>query len=135
LHEYTIAVGIIEALINYAEHRRVKVRRFRILVGQLSMLDLDSIQTFVNMLMSKSALDGADYSIEIERAQLGCGTCNAVMSFDEMIGDLEGDVRESIHFFPEMVASFRSCKVCGSSDLRVLSGRGVRVVDVVVKPE
>ena len=133
MHEYTIAVGIIETLKNYAAQSGFKVRSFKIVVGELSMLNIEAIRMSLDMLMPKTDLNDAYYSIECEEARVGCGTCGAVMTFNEAVKELGEDVLETIHFLPEMLASFTSCRVCGSSDLRVLSGRGVKVVDVTAE--
>ena len=133
MHEYTIAVGIIEALKKYTAQSGLKVRSFKIVVGELSMLNIDAIRMSLDMLMPNTDLNDAHYYIEREEARVGCGTCGAVMAFNEAVKELGEDVLETIHFLPEMLASFTSCRGCGSSDLRVLSGRGVKVVNVIAE--
>ena len=133
MHEYTIVQGIIESLKRYAAENKSSILGFKIVVGELSMLNIDAIRMFLEMLMPKTDLNEATYSIELEEARVKCGTCGAVMSFKEAVQNLDDDVLETIHFLPEMLASFTSCKICGSSDLRVFSGRGVKVVEVIAK--
>ncbi|MEM4342236.1 MAG: hydrogenase/urease maturation nickel metallochaperone HypA, partial [Candidatus Caldarchaeum sp.] len=131
VHEYTVAVGVVESLQNFSKSSGRRVKSFRVFVGELSMLDIDVLKEALEKLIGQSEAADAFFSIEVERARVICGSCGYVMSFGEVVGELEEEEKEVIHFLPELIASFGMCRMCGGKDLRIESGRGVSVRDVV----
>jgi Zn finger protein HypA/HybF involved in hydrogenase expression len=136
LHEYVVASGVVDSVAKFAGSVGGRVKSFRVLVGELSMLDIGLIRELLGEMARGAGLSEASISVEIERAAIRCGSCGAEMSFSEAVEGLTEEERESMHFVPDLVSSFARCKKCGCPDLRVVSGRGVKVVDVVVgRPE
>lgn len=107
------------------------VRSFKVVVGELSMIDTGALREALERLIAASEVRGADFSIEIDPAKISCGSCGHTMLFGEAVSGLSEEEREMIHFLPDLIASYAACKWCGSLDLRVVSGRGVSVRDVV----
>jgi Zn finger protein HypA/HybF involved in hydrogenase expression len=133
MHEYIVASGIVGSVAKLAGSLGGHVKSFRVLVGELSMLDVGMLRELLGELSRDSPLSGASISVEVERAVIRCDSCGTEMSFAEAVGRLKDDERESIHFVPELVSSFARCRRCGAPDLRVVAGRGVKIVDVVVQ--
>jgi hydrogenase nickel incorporation protein HypA/HybF len=131
MHEYAIARGVVESVRDFSLKSGCGVRSFRVLVGELSMLDTSVLREALERLIAASAVKGAEFSIEIEPAMISCGSCGHTMTFGEAISGLSEEEREMIHFLPDLIASYAACKWCGSLDLRIVSGRGVSVRDVV----
>ncbi len=132
MHEYVVASGIVGSVAKLAGSLGGRVKSFRVLVGELSMLDVGLVKELLRELSKDSPLSGAEISVEVERALIRCDSCGAEMSFGEAVEGLGEEERESIHFVPELVSSFARCRGCGSPALRVVAGRGVKIVDVVV---
>ncbi|GBC71693.1 hydrogenase nickel incorporation protein HypA [Candidatus Calditenuaceae archaeon HR02] len=131
MHEYVIARGVVESVRNFSLNFGCGVKRFKVLVGELSMLDIGVLREALEGLIAASEVRGADFSIEIEPARISCGSCGNIISFGEAVSHLSEEEREMIHFLPDLIASYAACRRCGSLDLRIISGRGVSVRDVV----
>ncbi|GBC72115.1 hydrogenase nickel incorporation protein HypA [Candidatus Calditenuaceae archaeon HR02] len=131
MHEYTIAVGVVDSLKNFSKSSGRRVKSFRVFVGELSMLNLEVLRGALEKLIKHSDAADAVFSVEVERARVICGSCGYVMSFGEVVEDLDDQEKEVIHFLPELIASYGACRICGSKDLRIESGRGVSIRDVV----
>ncbi|MEM0382166.1 MAG: hydrogenase/urease maturation nickel metallochaperone HypA [Nitrososphaerota archaeon] len=131
MHEYVIAVGIVESLREFSFRSGRVVKSFRVVVGELSMLNLEQLSEALKRLIEASEVSGAQFSIEVEPARVRCGTCGYEMAFSEAVSGLSEEERETIHFLPDLIASYAECRRCGSLDLRVVEGRGVSVRDVI----
>ncbi|BAJ50869.1 hydrogenase nickel incorporation protein HypA [Candidatus Caldarchaeum subterraneum] len=131
MHEYVVAVGVVDSLQNFSRSSGRRVKSFRVFVGELSMLNLEVLREALEKLIRQSEVADAVFSVEVERARVICGSCGYVMSFGEVVEDLDDQEKEVIHFLPELIASYGACRICGSKDLRIESGRGVSVRDVV----
>lgn len=131
MHEFMIARGVVDSLREFSLRSGVVVKSFKVLVGELSMLDVGLLVDAIGRLVEESEVRGASFSVEVEPARVVCGSCGQSMSFGETVAGLSEEEKEAIHFLPELIASFAACRICGSKDLRVASGRGVTVRDVV----
>ncbi|MDW8073615.1 MAG: hydrogenase/urease maturation nickel metallochaperone HypA [Nitrososphaerota archaeon] len=130
MHEFVIARGVVESLREFSLRTGRRVSSFRVLVGELSMLNLEVLGEALGRLVEESEVRGASFTVDVEPAEVGCGSCGHVMSFGEAVSELGEEEKEAIHFLPDLIASFTVCRRCGSHDLRVVSGRGVSVRDV-----
>ncbi|MCS7137926.1 MAG: hydrogenase/urease maturation nickel metallochaperone HypA [Candidatus Caldarchaeum sp.] len=131
MHEYMVARGVVESLLRYLSESGRVVKSFRVVVGELSMLDVEILTKTMKNLLEQSPLKGADFTVEVERAQIVCGLCGKLMSFNEATSKLDDEEKEVIHFIPDLIGSYSSCSKCGSMDLRVVAGRWVEVKDVI----
>ncbi|MEM0444536.1 MAG: hydrogenase/urease maturation nickel metallochaperone HypA [Nitrososphaerota archaeon] len=132
MHEYVIARGVIDSLLKAVSGSGRRIRDFRVVVGELSMLNMELLNEALTRLLEASELRGAGFRMEVEPASVGCGSCGFSMSFREAVSGLSEEEKEMIHFIPDLLASYTSCKRCGSLDLRIVSGRGVSVRDVSI---
>lgn len=51
VHEYTVAVGVVESLQNFSKSSGRRVKSFRVFVGELSMLDIDVLREALEKLV------------------------------------------------------------------------------------
>uniref|UniRef100_A0A7C5Y8S0 Hydrogenase nickel incorporation protein HypA n=1 Tax=Caldiarchaeum subterraneum TaxID=311458 RepID=A0A7C5Y8S0_CALS0 len=131
MHEFLVAGGVVESLVKYVSESGRVVKSFRVVVGELSMLDIETLSNAIKTLITQTALRNAVFTVEVEPASIVCGTCLSKMSFNEAMAGLNTDAKEVIHFIPDLVGCYISCVKCGSVDLKVVSGRWVEVRDVV----
>ncbi|MEM1948364.1 MAG: hydrogenase/urease maturation nickel metallochaperone HypA [Candidatus Caldarchaeum sp.] len=131
MHEFLVASGVVECLVKYVTESRRTVKSFKVVVGELSMLDIEILSNAIKTLITQTALMNAVFTVEVEPASIVCSTCSNIMSFKETVAGLDADAKEVIHFVPDLVGSYSSCVKCGSVDLKVVSGRWVEVRDVV----
>jgi len=130
MHELVIVSGIIDALMNLSERENRRIRSFTVSVGELASFDKNLIDSLIRELRKGTPLEDAEYRLVIEKAEVRCRTCSHISGFNDLIMPLKEDEREMIHFLPELVSSFTQCPSCGSRDLEIESGRGIKVVDI-----
>lgn len=122
MHEWAIAHAV---LLSMADAYRRGARRFRVVLGELQNIDVDALRGYIDELMRQEGLE-VEVHYEVEKAVLRCNRCSHRFLLDET--GLREDEREAIHFLPEAVTAYVRCPRCGSSDLSVERGRGVRLV-------
>jgi len=130
MHELVIVSGIIDAVTQVAQRENKKVSMVRIAVGELASFDINLIRDLIEMLRKGTCLEEAEVIVEEEGAKVRCKACGASWGFKELVEPLTEDEREMIHFLPELVSSFSKCPSCGSRDLEIESGRGIRVSQI-----
>jgi len=130
LHELVLVSGIIDAVSRLAREKNRKVSRLTVAVGELASMDRGLIEDLLRELVVGTELEGAEISVEVEKARVKCMSCGAEWGFEDLVKPLSEEEREMIHFLPELVSSFSKCPACGSRYLRIESGRSVRVVEV-----
>ncbi len=123
MHEWAIAEGIIKAV---EEQLRSGVKPSRIVVvaGELQNLDLEVMKGYLNPALSELVPE-ASVEYEVEEARFECRSCSFEWSLRESV--LTDEEREAIHFLPEAFHAYIRCPRCGSRDVEVTSGRGVRL--------
>ncbi len=130
MHELVIVSGIIDALMNLSQRENRRIRSFTVSVGELASFDKNLIDSLIRELRKGTPIEDAEYRLVVEKAEVRCRTCSHTSGFNELIMPLKEDEREMIHFLPELVSSFAQCPGCGSRDLEIESGRGIKVVDI-----
>ncbi len=135
MHEFTVALGIVDLLRQTYLCKGCKITSFKITIGELSMFDTGIIVDLVRELMVGTELEGAKFSLSIEEATIKCDSCGQIHTFNELTKSLSTEEKEMIHFIPELISSYVRCPFCGSRDLKILTGRGVKVTEIAVKKE
>ncbi|GAB6148215.1 hydrogenase nickel incorporation protein HypA [Stetteria hydrogenophila] len=124
MHEWAIA----EALVREVEaglRRNGRVRRVKVILGELQNIDVDVLKQYVEMMIGEVA-PGVRVEYEVEPTVFRCRRCGHTWTLSDLkLGDEE---REYIHFVPESVHAHVKCPRCGSRDFEVVQGRGVRLV-------
>ncbi len=134
MHEFTVASGIVDSLREVYLVKGFKITSFKIAIGELSMFDKNILAELVKELLSGTELRNAKFSTIIEEALVKCESCGKSYTFKELVKTLNDEEREMIHFIPELLSSYVKCFSCGSRDLKILCGRGVKVIDIELQP-
>jgi len=131
VHEWALA----EAIIKYVEaiskeHKAKKVAKLVLRLGVLQSIDKDILKFSLYELAKLKGIVIDELVFEDEEVSLRCRSCGYRWPFN--INTLSEDVREALHFIPEVIHSYIKCPRCGSRDFEVVSGRGVTIKEVVL---
>ena len=127
MHELVIVSGIIEAVADLARRENKRVASFVVAVGELASFDKNLIEELLQEVKRGTIIEDSNVRVEVEEAEVLCKSCGSVWGFKELVEPLGENEKEMIHFLPELVSSFTTCPKCGSRDLEIKSGRGIRV--------
>jgi len=133
MHEWALASAIISTVEAYAKKLgKDKVYEVEVVLGELQGINEDIMKYALDNLKGGTVCEEAKFIFVIEKAVFKCRNCGYEWKLEEMKEDLAEDVRESIHFIPEVVRAFVKCPKCGSRDFEVKKGRGLYVSSIVV---
>lgn len=133
MHEWALASSIIETLKTLSEKHNSKIVKARIVLGELQSIDEGILKYALETLKKDMGLRDTEFEFIVEEAEFKCRRCSHTWKLGDVKKDLEEDVKESIHFVPEVVHSFLRCPKCGSRDFEVIKGRGLYIESIVVK--
>jgi hydrogenase nickel incorporation protein HypA/HybF len=123
MHEWALAEAVISTASQLAEKEGLKeVIEVKIKVGELQQVELD-IFKFALTQLKTAKFKNAKFNIEAVKAELKCRACGHHWLFNKE--KLNGNVKEAIHFVPEVAHTYVKCPKCGSPDFEVVQGRGV----------
>ena len=123
MHEWALAEAVISTASQLAEKEGLKeITEVKIKVGELQQLELDIFEFALSQLKTDK-FKNTKFNIETVRAKLKCRVCGHQWLFRK--DELKEDVREAIHFVPEIAHTYIKCPKCGSPDFEVVQGRGV----------
>jgi len=128
VHEWALA----EAIVEYVKSNYPNVNKFRrieILLGELQSIDEEILGFSLKEILNSEKIAVDELVLSEEEAVLRCRRCRHEWRLKEL--KLEDEVKEAIHFVPEVVHSFIKCPKCGSRDFEVVRGRGVYVKEVL----
>jgi len=121
-----------EAIVEYVKSNYPNVNKFRrieILLGELQSIDEEILGFSLKEILNSEKIAVDELVLSEEEAVLRCRRCRHEWRLKEL--KLEDEVKEAIHFVPEVVHSFIKCPKCGSRDFEVVRGRGVYVKEVI----
>jgi hydrogenase nickel incorporation protein HypA/HybF len=76
MHEFSIASGIVETVLAYAEAHGVKrIVQVRMVVGELTCVETDQLKFCFGAITNGSALEGANLEIDMADAVVRCPHC------------------------------------------------------------
>jgi len=130
LHEFSLVEGIIQAVQEAAGDGGGRVKSFKVQVGELAQFDIRLIRELLVELKKGTRLEDARAIVVRERAKVKCLSCGSEWSFDDVVGPLQRDEREMVHFMPELLSSYSKCPSCSKNYLEIEEGRSVRVTEV-----
>lgn len=139
MHEWSLASGIIETVSDeYAKQNARNVKSIDIMVGEISQIEVDILSDALKTLKIGTVVENSQINIEIERTDLKCRECGHTWGFEEVRNELDpisdgGD--NPVHYLPESIAAFVGCPKCGSPDMEVMGGRGVRISKMIMDVE
>lgn len=145
MHEFGIAQSVVEYTLSEAENRKAsRVSEIHLDVGELSMIDRRVLAHALKLLMTNPKLEKCRVHIRKKRVSFVCRRCSSQWSMAEAMKQLdkvpeklrvrEPDSKEvPLHFLPSLYSAFVRCPKCGSSDLDVTAGEGVRIRRLVLE--
>lgn len=113
MHELSIAQSIISIAKNaMPEKSKAMISAVRIQVGELSGIEIDSLQFSYSIIKSDTILQNAILDIEVVKGEAICNSCHH-------------------QFF--LQAFGNTCPECNGYSLQILKGKEMRVVNIVVE--
>ncbi|NPA75702.1 MAG: hydrogenase nickel incorporation protein HypA [Euryarchaeota archaeon] len=134
MHEWALAEGILASAIEYAEKNDAnEILEVKIVLGELQDVEQEIVEFALEQMKKDTLAESAKFVFEEEPARFKCRNCGAEWGLQESKNELSSEIREDIHFVPEVVHSFMTCPACGSRDFEVVSGRGVYIKEMKVR--
>ena len=113
MHELSIAQGVLDIVRQYVpENEAGSIRSIRVRVGRLSGIVPESLDFSFEAIVAGTPWQSAKLRIEHVPAVSQCRSCRADFRIEEL--------------------AFR-CPTCGSTDLGLISGRDLQVVEIEVE--
>lgn len=143
MHEWSIAEGIISAVLEEADGRRVKEVEIR--VGELRDLDLEALEMAASSLAKGTPAEGARFRFIESRASFRCLRCGESWRMEkalEMVREMlaeegyvleEDELEPPIHFIPTLIMGLQRCPKCGGMDIEIEAGHEVELVKIVLE--
>jgi len=125
VHEWALAEAVLETVTKLANENKIgSIKKVYLSIGELQSIDIDSFKFALNTLKNDLNISINEFIFEYEKARFKCIKCGYEWDLNDiMIKDEE--IKEAIHFLPEVVHAFIKCPKCGSQDYKVVSGRGI----------
>ncbi|MEM2110398.1 MAG: hydrogenase nickel incorporation protein HypA [Candidatus Bathyarchaeia archaeon] len=128
MHEWALAEAIVSTVSKIADEEGLKeVSEVQLKLGELQQVE-KRILMFALSHMKTGKLNNMEITIKTVKAKFMCRICQHTWSLKE--AKLADEVKESIHFIPEVAYAYIRCLKCGSPDFEILQGRGMWIVGV-----
>ncbi len=127
MHEWALAEAVVEYVLRVSGSGTIV--KLTLGLGELQAIDEEVFRFALNELFREWGVSVEELNIVREECVLRCRVCGHVWRLKDV--GLSDDVREAIHFVPEVIHSYLKCPKCGSRDFEVIGGRGVSVKEVV----
>ncbi len=132
VHEWALAEALVEYLKNHIKSVNGKyVEKLVVGLGKLQSIDREIFSFALTELLKQEGVVVNNIEFVDEDILFKCRRCGYTWRMD--LDELDEWIKESIHFVPEAVHSFIKCPRCGSRDFEVVKGRGVRILEIVIK--
>ncbi len=129
VHEWALAESIAMYVARVSKGRNV--RRLVLSIGRLQSVDIEIFDFALKELLNEGNVVVDELKYLNEEILLKCRKCG--FEWSPSLESLGSEVSECIHFIPEVIHSYITCPKCNSRDYDLLSGRGVKVVEVVLE--
>ncbi len=134
MHEWALADGILHTALEFAsKHGGKKIKRIRVVLGELQDVEEEIVKFALEEMKRGTAADDAVIEFKEEEAIFRCRNCGYEWKLKDVSHKLDKDIREDIHFVPEVVHAFLECPNCGSRDFEVVQGRGVYIEEIEIE--
>ncbi len=134
MHEWALADGILHTALEYGEkHNAKKITRITVVLGELQDVEEEIVKFALEQMKVGTIAGDAKIDFEEEKAIFQCRNCGYQWELKDVSNKLDSDIREDIHFVPEVVHAFLKCPKCGSRDFEVIQGRGVYIKEIGVE--
>lgn len=123
MHEWALAEALISTVIQVSKKEGLrKIFEIEVRIGELQDIDLE-IFKFALIQLRPDYLKDAEFKFKMVKTKLKCRVCGHEWSPRK--DELDENVREAIHFIPEITHAYLRCPRCGSIDFDIIEGRGV----------
>lgn len=123
MHEWALAEAIVKTASQISEEKGFeKVKEVKIRIGELQQIERDILE-FALLRLRSAKFEDVKFTIEVARTELKCRVCGCKWFFEKE--KLDENIREAIHFVPEVSHAYVKCPKCGSPDFEIIGGRGV----------
>ncbi len=134
MHEWALADGILRTAIEFAEKNGGKrITLIKVVLGELQDVEKEIVNFALNEMKKGTIAEDAVIEFREEEAIFKCRSCGHQWKLAEVADRMDKDVREDIHFVPEVVHAFLQCPRCGSRDFEVVKGRGVYIEEISIQ--
>ncbi|MDG6939374.1 MAG: hydrogenase maturation nickel metallochaperone HypA [Nitrososphaerota archaeon] len=134
LHETGLAASVVATVDSYRKkHKGSRVVQFEVGYGELLGLDGKALYDGLS-----EGLPGTRAVVNRTKTEFRCRRCGASWSPDGKKGSLKipKDAlvggQSPLRFFPELYPAYVRCPGCGSADVRLRDGAGLKVTKVVL---
>jgi hydrogenase nickel incorporation protein HypA/HybF len=126
MHEWSVADAVIRTVIDWADGKKIKVRKVVLGVPSFSFLDVEILKEAFDMMKKDSVLDEAELEVKFKEPKFKCKNCGKEFSLNEVkdqIDSVRSEFGEEypMHFMPALAPSFIKCPYCGSHDIALES--------------
>ena len=134
MHEWALAEAVISTVLDVAAKESAKeVVEITIVIGALQQIDLEVFKFAMSTLVKGTIAENAKIIYENEPTILKCRVCGHEWSLEDALNQLDEEIREAIHFVPELSHTYIKCPKCGSVDFEVIKGRGVYIKSIKIR--
>jgi hydrogenase nickel incorporation protein HypA/HybF len=111
MHELSIAQSILSIAENAAPQNNAVVTSVGLQIGELSGIEIESLKFALSVIKENTVLEKADLDIDIVTGEAQCTDCKKVFP---------------MHYFGSC------CPQCGSYFVKVLKGREMKVLNIII---
>lgn len=126
MHEYLTTKQIVESVLNEVEkYKAKKVSEVQLVIGKLTVLGVDQIRFYYELLTKETIMENSELIIEEEEALVECENCG-------YRGNINVEKEDVYHFLIPTL----TCPKCGKT-VKIVKGKEVLVksVKIVVEKE
>ena len=123
MHELSAATAILRTVQQAPEGKSSnRITKIKIEIGELTLLNPDQLRFCFGIAAKDTKAEGAELDITVLPAVIECGSCGSRFNWSMSVED------PAYH----LVSPKIGCN-CGSSDVKIVSGRDLRVVSMTVE--
>ncbi len=121
MHEWAIAMSVIQTMEKWAKEKSVNVTKVVVSLPSLSMLDVDIIKDAFKILKKNTTLENSEFEVKVRDTDFDCRNCGRRFRLEEIKGQLSETLKNygeenPLHLLPAFVSAFARCPFCGSHD-------------------
>lgn len=136
MHEWSLALSLIQTLDRWALERGVGIKKVVLSVPSPAQLDISVLTEAFDTLKRESRLEGARLEVKVRSPRYRCRACGYEFGQEEVepqIKRIAGEYGEEypLHLIPELLPTFIKCPRCGSHDIEAELSIKVEEVETV----
>lgn len=122
MHEWSLALSLVQTLDRWALERGVEIKRVVLSVPSPAQLDVSVLNEAFDTLKRESRLEKAKLEVKVRSPRYRCRACGYEFGQEEVdpqIKRIAGEYGEEypLHLIPELLPAFVRCPKCGSHDI------------------